>query len=350
MLPSIKLGYQEAERQYKAKKANNTDPSISEDYRKYAKLDELIRNINVGRSKGLLPGTMLSQILAEALLSRIDKEIEEKKIQFTRYVDDYEIFIYDDREIARIENEIAVVLKKYFLSLNTEKTVYTKFPYYVADDLDSFINAYIQTDKMTSNIIGLFNYYFKLEKNGIKGAIRYLVKSLNTEMLPKSRSDASLIVSYLISILSNDTRSLVKVCEKIISLKRKLKTTSIDISIIESQLKLHIEAGNDLEAIWLLFLRKRLSYKCIPARISHLIAKSTNDLAKIVLLEEYDKKLSDSIKNEIIDSASTWLLSYQLFFHDYIDKSTFQEKSKIMRNLSFYSHLKRNGFSFYRKR
>lgn len=131
LIPSIKLGYEDAETQYKASKADKTNPIISEDYKTYTALDILTRNMNGGRTNGLLPGILISQFFAEALLSRIDTEIEGAGIRFVRYVDDYEIFIYDENEIIKCQNVMAAILKKYFLTLNNEKTKYTKFPYYV---------------------------------------------------------------------------------------------------------------------------------------------------------------------------------------------------------------------------
>jgi len=91
--------------------------------------------MNVGRTNGLLPGILISQFLAESLLSRVDKELKNCGLNFVRYVDDYEIFIYDENQINRIHNSVVSTLKKFFLVLNNEKTKYTKFPFYVVENL-----------------------------------------------------------------------------------------------------------------------------------------------------------------------------------------------------------------------
>ena len=82
LIPCIKLGYEEAEKQYKITKANNADPNIKEEYRQYVHLDELIRNMNIGRTNGILPGTLISQFIAEAVLCRIDSELEQLGVKF----------------------------------------------------------------------------------------------------------------------------------------------------------------------------------------------------------------------------------------------------------------------------
>ena len=128
LIPSIKLGYENAELQYKLQKANNTDPNITDDYRIYVMLDEHIRNMNVARTNGLLPGTLISQFLAEALLSRIDSELVQKNIKFVRYVDDYEIFIYDESNLDKIQNTVSQTLGKYFLNLSQKRAITECFP------------------------------------------------------------------------------------------------------------------------------------------------------------------------------------------------------------------------------
>lgn len=136
---------------------NNEDINITKKYRVYQKLDKLIRGMNGGRTNGILPGILISQIIAEALLSQIDIEIRDKGINFVRYVDDYEIFIYDEKDKERYISEIADILDKYYLTLNHEKTKYTNFPYYVVENIQSVIPR-----SKINNIdtIKLFNTFF----------------------------------------------------------------------------------------------------------------------------------------------------------------------------------------------
>lgn len=346
LIPSIKLGYENAETQYKAQRADNTDPIITDDYRVYKKLDEYIRNMNVGRTNGLLPGTLISQFLAEALLARIDKELASKDIAFVRYVDDYEIFIYDEKDLQQIQNIVVSCLGKYFLSLNTEKTKYTPFPYYVVENLENLYLNCIGSHPKTADLMKLFNTFFDLEKSGTKGAIRFLVKSISDSFISP---DPDLLFSYLLNILVNDSRSLVKVCQLLISQKNEISIDDKATRQIECLLEQHIDANNQLETIWLLYLRKKVSNSKLPAKLSNKIAVSNNDLAKLILIEEFHSYLPEKTTQIIIDGASSWLLCYQLFFHDYISRDSFSSKSHIKKNLAFYSKLKRNHFSFYMK-
>ena len=95
---------------------------------------------NLNRTNGILPGILSSRIIAEALLTRIDKELDKLEINFARYVDDYEVFLYDDTE-KKVISDISKVLKKYGFSLNFEKTEIIDFPYYICLLYTSLLKA-----------------------------------------------------------------------------------------------------------------------------------------------------------------------------------------------------------------
>lgn len=346
LIPSIKLGRENAEAMFKLQKANNADPALTDEYRTYAALDQHIRNMNAGRTNGILPGTLISQFIAEALLSRIDHEIEAHGIEFTRYVDDYEVFIFNESDIPKAQNVIASTLEKYFLTLNNEKTKYTSFPYYVVENLEKIYLNYAGTSPDKAELMKLFNTFFILEKNGTKGAIRFLIKSIDDSFVP---SDNHLLSSYLLNVLVNDSRSLVKVCQLLIRRKDQIDFGASELSLIDNLLIRQIESNNHLEAIWLLYLRKKIFGKILPSKISHMIANSDNDLAKIILLEEFGSCLSNMVIQEIKRKATSWILHYQLFYNGYISKDDFSALSHITKNLAFYSALKRNHFSFYKR-
>lgn len=293
----------------------------------------------------MLPGTLISQFIAEALLSTVDKEIQEQGIQFTRYVDDYEVFVYDETKISKIQSTISMILNKYSLSLNNEKTKYTAFPYYVVENLEEIFEHYSGEKPCNSDMMKLFNSFYRLENDGTKGAIRFLIKSINDSFIP---SDNELLSSYLFNVLVNDSRSLVKVCQLLIERKSSIPISETDILLIENLLKKHLQSGNHLETVWLLYLRRKITSKKIPAEILHKVSHSDNDLAKIIIVEECSTYISKKIKSEIIESASSWLLCYQLFYNDWIRREQFSQMSHIAKNVALYATLKRNHFSFYK--
>ena len=187
-------------------------------------------------------------------------------------------------------------------------------------------------------IISFFHYYkhrvqvgifFKFEENGTAGAIRFLVKAINNSIV---KIDKPIFISYLYNILANDSRSLVKACELLISHRRSILTTQEDIERIGRQIVYHINNENTLEAVWLLYLRLKLTKKYLKSEITNSITNSNNDLAKIVLLEEYKSRLTKKAKRQMIATANSWILYYQLYYNDYINKDTFSRKSGIKHN------------------
>lgn len=130
MIPAIMLGTEIAEAEYDKSLKRKIDPSIVVDpqYDLYSKLDEVIRRQNLNRTNGLLPGILSSKMIAEALLTRIDKELSANKINFVRYVDDYEVFLYESNEEAVI-SVFTRILRKYGFTLNFEKKSNCGFPF-----------------------------------------------------------------------------------------------------------------------------------------------------------------------------------------------------------------------------
>ena len=147
IIPAIFLGYEEAMKIFKKEEKENSD------YKKLCELDMKIRGMNGNRTNGLLIGPTISMLIGECLLSRIDKEIESKEINFTRYVDDYEIYIYDEGDIERYIGIISNILNKYYLNLNNEKIKYDKFPYYQYDNFEKIIKIFSLKEKVNKQLL-----------------------------------------------------------------------------------------------------------------------------------------------------------------------------------------------------
>lgn len=169
MIPSIVLGLNGAQEEYEKSQRGESCSTL---YNKYAKLDEVVRRQNLKRTNGLLPGILTSRIIAEALLTRIDIELEEAGFKFVRYVDDYEVFLFDDDEKGKI-SKFSRILKKYGFSLNDEKTEVVDFPYYVVQNFNKILQGKLNVSINTSDIIEIFNIFLDMEKNGTKGAVRF---------------------------------------------------------------------------------------------------------------------------------------------------------------------------------
>lgn len=345
MIPAIILGSEQAAEEYKKSKRNE---SCTERYTKYSELDKAIRRQNLNRTNGLLPGILSSRIITESLLTRIDIELESAGLQFIRYVDDYEVFLYDDDE----KNAISIFtqkLKSYGFTLNAEKTEVVDFPYYVVENFNKILGNKLEKKISSEDLIDIFDSFQRLEKNGTKGAIRYLVKELIQKSEELKVHDKDLCKSYLLSIMANDERSLTKVCQFLIENKRDFPLTKSEITTISQLLDKHISYEHELESLWLLYLLAETdNIKIDDTDLFQKIIETRNELAYLLLLEY--SNLSDSQINQIIHNAESWLLLYELFSRDCISEDVLIDRLNLDKNLNMYKHLKQDRFHFIQKR
>ena len=337
-LPTILLGYDLAEENYKKKLRNlSTDPIFNV----YSKLDSMIRKQNNNQTNGLLVGPILSKLIVEALLTRIDIELKNKNILFSRYMDDYEIYLFKDDE-KNIINTFVSILKKYNLSLNFEKIQIVDFPYYNIENFDKIINLYRGGKVESFDLIKLFNIFLEIEKSGTKGAVRYLLKSLDTTPIVVDNNE--LLNSYILSIMSNDDRSLTKACSLIIKNFEKTSLNEEYIFRIKDMLKLNIEKEYDLEVIWLLYVLIETKNINQEENLIESLINSNNELAKILLLRKKLVKQEDI--NKIKERAYSWILNYELYVDNYIDENEFFEKVLINKNKDMYKKMKEKEINF----
>jgi len=96
------------------------------------KIDRLIQYANDGRTNGIPVGPALSDLIAEIILSNIDKEVSQKlnKLKFvaTRFKDDYRILCNSEEDAKAILNVLSDELEKYNLLINENKTKIHELP------------------------------------------------------------------------------------------------------------------------------------------------------------------------------------------------------------------------------
>jgi hypothetical protein len=96
-----------------------------------AQVDRLLNRFASGRSFGLPVGGQCSRILAELLLSLIDRRLTDAKIVWRRYVDDFFLITPTQSEAYRALSILAQALADYGLTLNRTKTTLLKSTHYV---------------------------------------------------------------------------------------------------------------------------------------------------------------------------------------------------------------------------
>lgn len=340
MIPSIVLGLNGAQEEYEKSQRGESCSTL---YNKYAKLDEVVRRQNLKRTNGLLPGILTSRIIAEALLTRIDIELEEAGFKFVRYVDDYEVFLFDDDEKGKI-SKFSRILKKYGFSLNDEKTEVVDFPYYVVQNFNKILQGKLNVSINTSDIIEIFNIFLDMEKNGTKGAVRFLIKIL----LEKSNSieilNKDLYKAYLLSVMVNNERSLTKVSSIFINNKDKLILSPNEVINIIALLNKHLTFDHDLEVIWLIFLLVQTGNLEAGSQLIEDIIRTQNELAHLILL--HNALLNENQIETIKGKSCSWILLYELFSRNLLNEEEFINRLNIQKNMSMYDKFKDKQIHF----
>ncbi len=339
MIPAIFLGVEIAEQEYR-KNQKRGEETASEQYKKYSKLDVAIRKQNLNRTNGLLVGPLLSKIIVEAILTRIDLELEAVGIHFSRYVDDYEVYLYrhEEKEIISVFEKI---LKQYGFFLNSEKTELIDFPYYVEENFEKLLDSRLRDNMNQQELMELFNTFFLMEKNGVKGAIRYILKAIESRTVT---IECPLFKAYLLSIIANNGRSLSKACSLLIVNKDKLPLEEKDIEIITSMLSYQIVCKHDLEVIWLLYLLIQTTHIKKDDQIVEKLVDSDNELAQVMLLRK--DLLSEKLIDQIRSKANSWILLYELYSEAYIDEEMFVDKLGIEKNIDMYRSFRHRKIHF----
>ena len=91
--------------------------------RKWLRAPILIDGKLVKRRKGVPQGSPLSPLLSNIMLNELDKEMENQKLRYVRYADDFSIYLDEKQKARKTGNKIFLYLKnKLKLPINREKS------------------------------------------------------------------------------------------------------------------------------------------------------------------------------------------------------------------------------------
>ena len=128
-------------------------------------LDELLRNCQDGQTNGIPIGPDTSLLIAEMLLSKIDAELEKRKIQGLRYVDDYELVFDTEAQALEGLSVIQEALLGVELHLNPSKTRILPLPQRIEETWVDTLKGFILEPSSTSfksQLIHFFDTAFEL--------------------------------------------------------------------------------------------------------------------------------------------------------------------------------------------
>ncbi len=167
----------------------------------YNELDKKIRNLKHGETTGLLIGPHASNLIAEIVLTSVDRELSGTWKKYTRHIDDYKCYVSNEEEARKFLLDLNEELRYYNLTLNHKKTEIIKLPSSTDNqwvrlllahpihlkkgmlnykDIKNYLDTLIDIIKEFDENSAILNYAIKMVYKRIlsENAKQYLVKTI----------------------------------------------------------------------------------------------------------------------------------------------------------------------------
>lgn len=190
------------------------DPTIA------VQIDRFLSKFAAGRSFGLPVGGQCSRILAELLLSAIDKRLAEAKITWRRYVDDFVLITGSQAEAYRALSILSHALADYGLSLNRTKTILLRSKHY----LDYVRTQLGDSDEEANKLYEIDLHFDPYSHTAAEDyeELRSVVEKLNigallNKELQKAQPDTFLVTQIARTLKLHDPNAALQLCYTILS-------------------------------------------------------------------------------------------------------------------------------------
>lgn len=324
-------------------------------------LDKYVQNGQDGQTSGIPIGTDTSFIIAEIILSSIDKTLQEKHPGLVgfRFYDDYELVCDDEFSARQILADLETQVAEYELALNHRKTKIIRLPDEIdhlwLTDLRQFKLVPNNRNKHREHLIDFANLVFSLSKRYPNEPIlRYalvLVKA-TPEFRPQAFWD--IYQNFLLQIFRSEPQVSHLVAGEL--LKYKDKGVLIDKISLQKAIYSHIShyastrATNEIAwALWMAILFEIT----INDEIAKKLVEIPDNVVAILSLDAQRKGLFTSIldtslwKSKLTKTniySEDWLLVYEAAAKGWL---TIADGSNYIIDHPCFGKLNSDGVSFY---
>lgn len=319
------------------------------------KLDYFIRQGQDQQTMGIPISPDTSMVVAEVILSAIDKEFLRKGVCGSRYLDDYEFCFHTRAEAEEFLSEFQEILNSYELAANPSKTSVVELPQPMNPAWMHEIRSFkFRSNKLAqyTDIIKYFDTSFDLSKNFSDDAVlRYAVMKLSSEDFNKE--NWVLLESLMLQSVAMQP-SLLRVVLSDLE-KRIQKGYNVNLEALSEVLNYVVQTqsplGHGSEVAWSLWGMIMFS---LPLTKEALKAVSTSQdpFVALLVLDARSKKLID-LNFDLSQFASRltqddlfeehWLLAYECDVQNF----GIGANSGYVDKTDFFQHLKKSGVSFY---
>ncbi len=278
------------------------------------KIDKLVQYANDGRTNGIPIGSVLSDLIAEIILAKIDtdtsEELKDTKFLAVRFKDDYRLLCNSEADAEKILKTLGKNLLEYNLSINENKTSIQKLPdgLYRKHDRDYFPHSLTNRKEITFKcfehtlLIALdihrkypgtsilekflsecFNKYDSNKQKKLKivfsqnkqQRIRQIKQVISLLFLVKRESE-----KLLCHVLSISEQLYIDYRKEYSELQKYLKST------IETEISRASKKGSIFETVWLIFFSRYLKLGINQEQLNKIIENQNtkeNQIFKSIL-------------------------------------------------------------------
>lgn len=140
-----------------------------------AQIDRFLSKLAAGRSFGLPVGGQCARILAEVMMTAIDRSLTDADIVWHRYVDDFTLICSSQQEAYQALSELSHTLADYGLSLNRSKTTTLSAKHYI-----DYVAAQLGEGEDSSLALRELDLHFDPYSDAARVEYEKLKKSLET--------------------------------------------------------------------------------------------------------------------------------------------------------------------------
>ncbi len=272
-------------------------------------VDRFLNHFAAGRSFGLPVGGQCARILAELLMSSVDRKLSDARINWYRYVDDFTLITANQALAYQALSALSHALADYGLSLNRTKTTILTAKHY-ADYVGLQLGAQNDEASQLRQVDLYFDPYSDdplADYEELQDAVAKLdvQKLLNLE-LEKSQPDAFVVSQISKTLRFHSAKTASQLCQTLLESKNlnafrgSWSKIMRGIAAIRSE-PAYAEVVEQLDAL----------LDQIPDHSSHLLIPETNSLFYLKAIRfrrsearaRYVRQLYDSTRSETVKRA-----------------------------------------------
>ncbi len=293
----------------------------------FNKIDKSQMGLKRGETQGTAIGPATSNIVAEAILCRVD-EVLKVDYSFVRFIDDYTCYCerYEDGE--EFIRKLAEELFKYKLNLNYKKTCIEALPIQVNSDWVNDLNTHLPSSETYTyiQVVDYLDYALELQKKTPDGSVlKYAIKAIGKYADTRAQD---YLLEYTLN-LAMHYPVLIPVLKKSVE-NHGTFTHEDQLQALLKQSSLNKQSDS---MCWIMYFLLKIGCSITTVDAQAIIdTKDCVAISVLSLFEEFDVEIiafANSLdRSDLYLLDQYWLLLYKLFYDGKIPNPYSEDRDK----------------------